>query len=323
MKNKPLPSPLLYTRQVNGRLVHPDADPIADAHRTEMREKILELLQDLPEQQRQVITLRFGLQDGIPLTLREIGEIQGYTTENVRRYESNALRTLRFPHHRERLTPFVIDPGSSEILQRLAVDLFFVGLPPKLERDWQALLARGESFQYLPHGFEDHLLPCLGDLPLEGPSDQMRRIRLGSLAMDDAHRFHKLFRKNGFRPLVFNLSDDSPSEDKELQERRARGKRFFRNVLSNLIHGHLTQMLHAAATYNTQPSDLYWKIYDVREKGTSERCFSPWVPADPRFKRLQESLRVFGIDVCFEKPDPQSRWLVFRPLPFDGVQETR
>jgi hypothetical protein len=280
-------------------------------------------LQDLPEQQRQVITLRFGLQDGIPLTLREIGEIQGYTPENVRRYESGALRALRFPHHRERLTPFVIEPGSSEILEKLAVDLFFVGLPLKLERDWQTLLARGESFQYLSHGFEDSLLPFLSDLPMKKASDQVRRIRLGSLANDDALHFHQLFRRNGFQPLTFDLSDHHLSPDKALEERREKGRRFFRGALSNLVHGHLTQILHAAATSNTNPSDLYWKIYDVREKGKSESFYSPWVPADPRFKKLQASLRDFGVDVSFDEKTPGSRWLVLKPLAFDGIQETR
>lgn len=310
---KPLPSPGLYTRQENGRLVDPKLDPIEDASRSELREKICEVLSALPEQQQEVIRLRFGLEDGTPLTLRETGEIQGYSQENVRRYEMNALRSLKMPLSRSKLIPFVIEPGSSEILETLAVDLFFVGLPPKLERDWQTLLARGENFQYLPYGFEDSLLPSLTD-PLKKSSGQMRRIRLGSLATDTAWHFHKLFRKNSFQPLVFDLSDDTPLADKDLQARRERGRSFFRGVLSNLVHGHLTRILHAAVPTHVNTSDFYWKIRDVREKGESERVFSPWVPADPRFKKLQVELRDFGVDVSFDEKTPQSRWLNFKPL---------
>lgn len=321
MKKTHYPHQPLY-RPKEG-LIDPNADPIADAHRNEMREKILELLQSLPEQQRQVMILRFGIEDGIPRTLREVGDAHGCTPENVRRYESNALRHLRYPHNRSRLTPFVIEPGSSEILEQLAVDLFFVGLPPELERDWQTLLSRGETFQYLPHGFEGSLIPCLKDLPSKEFSADTRRIRLGSLAADDAWHFHRLYRQNGFQPLVFDLSESPPSEDQELQIRQRKGRLFFRNVVSNLVHGHLTQMISALRPRGTDQSALYWKIYDVREHRKIERFYVPWMQADSSFKRFQESLRDFGVDVSFEKDNPASRWLVFKPFDFDGTAETR
>ena len=148
-------------------LIDLNSDPVADAHRSEMREKILEVLRGLPDEQRTILMLRFGLENGIPLTLKEVGVLRGCTPENIRRYESNALRHLRFPDKRERMTPFVIEPGSSEILETLSVDLSFVGLSPELERDWEALLSRGETFQYLPYGFENTLLPFFGRSPYE------------------------------------------------------------------------------------------------------------------------------------------------------------
>jgi RNA polymerase sigma factor (sigma-70 family) len=48
----------------------------------------------LPERERQVITLRFGLEDGEPKTLEQVGRRVGLTRERVRQLEEQALRRL-------------------------------------------------------------------------------------------------------------------------------------------------------------------------------------------------------------------------------------
>ncbi|TAE55448.1 MAG: sigma-70 family RNA polymerase sigma factor [Nostocales cyanobacterium] len=55
----------------------------------------------LPTQQRQVLTLRFGLPDGNEMSLAEIGQRIGVSRERVRQIEAQALSSLR--RHKERL----------------------------------------------------------------------------------------------------------------------------------------------------------------------------------------------------------------------------
>jgi RNA polymerase primary sigma factor len=60
-------------------------------------------LAELPERERRIIRLRFGLEDGRQHTLDEIGRVVGLTRERVRQLERDTLRRLQDPHTRERL----------------------------------------------------------------------------------------------------------------------------------------------------------------------------------------------------------------------------
>jgi RNA polymerase primary sigma factor len=62
-----------------------------------LREHIDVLLEDLKERERQVIVLRFGLEDGHPRTLEEVGKEFNVTRERIRQIEAKALRKLRNP----------------------------------------------------------------------------------------------------------------------------------------------------------------------------------------------------------------------------------
>jgi RNA polymerase primary sigma factor len=53
------------------------------------------LLLNLRDREREVITLRFGLQDDVPRTLEEIGVMFGLTRERVRQIEGEAIAKLR------------------------------------------------------------------------------------------------------------------------------------------------------------------------------------------------------------------------------------
>jgi RNA polymerase nonessential primary-like sigma factor len=61
----------------------------------ELRERIEAALSNLTPQQREVLTLRYGIGTGIPLTLREIGELLGLTRERIRQIQEQAQRRLR------------------------------------------------------------------------------------------------------------------------------------------------------------------------------------------------------------------------------------
>jgi RNA polymerase primary sigma factor len=60
-----------------------------------LSKEIEEMLEKLPEKERRVIELRFGLRGEEPKTLREIGEILNISRERVRQLETRALRKLR------------------------------------------------------------------------------------------------------------------------------------------------------------------------------------------------------------------------------------
>ena len=63
----------------------------------ERREGVLKVLGTLAEKEKEVIMMRFGLDDGEPKTLEEVGKIYGVTKERIRQIEIKALRKLRQP----------------------------------------------------------------------------------------------------------------------------------------------------------------------------------------------------------------------------------
>lgn len=75
---------------------------LPDADERILRESFLQALRDaldeLPERERKVLELRFGLEDDQPRTLREIGELLNLSRERVRQIENRALNRLRRSH---------------------------------------------------------------------------------------------------------------------------------------------------------------------------------------------------------------------------------
>jgi RNA polymerase primary sigma factor len=79
----------------------PDAQEQVEV--AERRSKVEEVLDCLTPRERAVIRLRFGLEDGTPLTLAEVGQRLGVSRERVRQLEADGLRKLRGGILRERL----------------------------------------------------------------------------------------------------------------------------------------------------------------------------------------------------------------------------
>ncbi|HEV8638447.1 MAG TPA: sigma-70 family RNA polymerase sigma factor [Chloroflexota bacterium] len=79
----------------------PDAQEIVEL--ADQRQKIEEILEGLTPRERAVIRLRFGMEDGTPLTLAEVGQRLGVSRERVRQLEADGLRKLRSGILRERL----------------------------------------------------------------------------------------------------------------------------------------------------------------------------------------------------------------------------
>jgi len=71
--------------------------PVDIASNVALREQLNRLLDQLTEREREVLKLRFGLEDGYPRTLEEVGHIFEVTRERIRQIEAKALNKLRQP----------------------------------------------------------------------------------------------------------------------------------------------------------------------------------------------------------------------------------
>jgi RNA polymerase primary sigma factor len=78
-----------------------------------LKEQMDEVLETLTEREQKVLTLRFGIGDGYPRTLEEVGNIFNVTRERVRQIEAKALKKLRHPIRAKKLKNF-LDMGFSE-----------------------------------------------------------------------------------------------------------------------------------------------------------------------------------------------------------------
>ncbi|MGD1862651.1 MAG: RNA polymerase sigma factor SigC [Leptolyngbyaceae cyanobacterium] len=75
--------------------------------RESLRRDLKQLMSELTERERDVIHLRFGLKDGTPYSLAEIGRTLELSRERVRQIESKALQKLRQPKRRNRVRDYL------------------------------------------------------------------------------------------------------------------------------------------------------------------------------------------------------------------------
>jgi len=74
-----------------------------------LKEQVAKVLDSLEGREQRVIRLRFGLDDGRPRTLEEVGHEFGLTRERIRQIEAHALRKLRHPSRSRKLREFATD----------------------------------------------------------------------------------------------------------------------------------------------------------------------------------------------------------------------
>ena len=88
----------------------PDEDapvPAEAASHTLLKEQLASVLGSLTPREEKVLRLRFGLEDGRPRTLEEVGKEFNVTRERIRQIEAKALRKLRHPSRSKKLRDFL------------------------------------------------------------------------------------------------------------------------------------------------------------------------------------------------------------------------
>ena len=81
--------------------------PADAASHTLLKEQLAEVLSTLTPREAKVLSLRFGLEDGHPRTLEEVGKEFDVTRERIRQIEAKALRKLRHPSRSKKLRDFL------------------------------------------------------------------------------------------------------------------------------------------------------------------------------------------------------------------------
>ena len=88
----------------------PDDDALSPADAASislLKEQLAEVLKTLTPREAKVLSLRFGLEDGHPRTLEEVGKEFNVTRERIRQIEAKALRKLRHPSRSKKLKDFL------------------------------------------------------------------------------------------------------------------------------------------------------------------------------------------------------------------------
>jgi RNA polymerase primary sigma factor len=88
---------------------HAAQAPIDAVSQQLLVEHLRQVLHQLPERERQVLELRFGLEGGVTRTLDDISLVFGVTRERIRQIEAKALRKLRHPAKSNQLRGYLAD----------------------------------------------------------------------------------------------------------------------------------------------------------------------------------------------------------------------
>ena len=86
---------------------HKAPAPSDAASRQMLKEQMDDVLSSLSEREKDVLIMRFGLEDGRTRTLEEVGRQFGVTRERIRQIEAKALRKLRHPSRAKKLKDYL------------------------------------------------------------------------------------------------------------------------------------------------------------------------------------------------------------------------
>lgn len=86
---------------------HSSIPPAEAASRVLLKDQLNEVLSELSDREKRIITLRFGLENDLPMTLEEVGQEFNVTRERIRQIEAKALRKLRHPSRSRKLKDYL------------------------------------------------------------------------------------------------------------------------------------------------------------------------------------------------------------------------
>lgn len=99
---------LIEDRRTIGDLIVSDAPtPEEDAQRENLKDDIQAVINELADRERDVLMLRFGLENGEPMTVSQTAKELGISVDQVRLVEARALNKLRSPQRNYRLKEYV------------------------------------------------------------------------------------------------------------------------------------------------------------------------------------------------------------------------
>jgi len=103
-----LDSPIGEDSRVGDFIEDPSVEDPSDLPASELlQQRVTDCLQTLSEREREIISLRFGLEDGYTYTLEEIGRRFNVTRERIRQIEAKAIKKLQHPIRRKLLEAFI------------------------------------------------------------------------------------------------------------------------------------------------------------------------------------------------------------------------
>jgi len=80
--------------------------PAQNTARSLLQDLIKDIMNDLSEREQKILSMRFGLEDGVTHTLEEVGKVFGVTRERIRQIEAKALEKIREHRHAKALEGF-------------------------------------------------------------------------------------------------------------------------------------------------------------------------------------------------------------------------
>jgi len=96
-----------YTSTIDpDTLIDNDADTIGVVNSKIVKENLKDVLDELTARERAVVDYRFGLSDGFPRTLKDVGFQFGVGSERIRQMECKAFRKLRRPDRLRKVETF-------------------------------------------------------------------------------------------------------------------------------------------------------------------------------------------------------------------------
>jgi len=117
--------------QVKDRLQSDETEPLVLNERNSQRQELRRAMRSLTEREAQIVEMRFGLADGNPMTLEDIGKQFNVTRERIRQIESRALSKMRHPAKSSELKMIFQDDPTLAQQVAIAQQLFEANSPEK------------------------------------------------------------------------------------------------------------------------------------------------------------------------------------------------